>query len=178
MGGLACGTILVWVRCGFRFWEGGGPCWYGRWVLHDGRGWFSRHHAVLVRLTQTVVKRLGVERVKGMPYHPESQGAVERENDATKAGLAKMIAMNFGGIQELDGTRWTPLLPLVIANRNATPRRKLLGQTPHFVLHGRPAPIAAGGGIPRTAPVDPRTLAELQDRIVEKQRTEKDKARN
>jgi len=120
---------------------------------------------------------MGTERVKGMPYHPESQGQVERENQTTKAALAKLIADDYKGLQDLDATTWVCLLPLVISNRNATPRRKLMNQTPYFVLHGKAAPLSDQGGVGRAtvASVDPRTISDLHQRIAEKQRSEKEK---
>ena len=105
---------------------------------------------------------------------------MERENRDIKNILMKVIQEDASGIQpddQEDGTTWAVYLPQLIAIRNASPRRLLGGQTPHFMMFGQHSPvtIAAAAGAPLMA-VSPElhtTLlvqaAELQRKMKEKQ---------
>jgi len=129
--------------------------------------------------SQDVIQTLGAQHARGVPYHPESQGKVERENQTVKNMLNKMIMEDFGGLQPEEaehGTMWAPYIPLIAARRNATPRRSLLGQTPYFVLYGKHSPITtdAAAGAPMAA-VSPELHAKLVTLLADSQRKMKEK---
>ena len=105
---------------------------------------------------------------------------MERENRDIKNILMKVIQEDAFGIQpedQEDGTTWAVYLPQLIAIRNASPRRLLGGQTPHFMMFGQHSPvtIAAAAGAPLMAvspELHPTLLvqaAELQRKMKEKQ---------
>jgi len=118
-----------------------------------------------------------MKHIKGLPYHPQCQGKVERENRVVKAMLNKAIMDDVGGLQPAtaaDGTAWAIYIPKICAFRNATPRRSLKGQTPYFVLRKQHSPLSvlAAGGAPLAA-VDPALHAALVISLAESQRKAK-----
>jgi len=120
---------------------------------------------------------MGMKHVKGMPYHPQCQGKVERENRVVKSMLNKAVLDDVGGLQPDEaemGTAWAMYVPQICALRNATPRRSLQGQTPYLVLRKQHSPLtlAAAGGAPMAA-VDPVSHALLVSALAESQRKAK-----
>ena len=79
-----------------------------------------------------VCLRLGIEQVFTSPYHPQTNGMVERFNGTLKRMLAKMIS------QKQDD--WDDYLPYVLAAYRMTPIPEL-GVSPYELMHGWKAPI-------------------------------------
>ena len=79
-----------------------------------------------------VCLRLGIEQVFTSPYHPQTNGMVERFNGTLKRMLAKMISQ-----QQTD---WDDYLPYVLAAYRMTPIPDL-GVSPYELMFGWKAPI-------------------------------------
>ena len=126
------------------------------------------------------VDEIGSQQVRGQPYNPQAQGKVERENQTIKNMLKRLIMEDKGGLQPEEasqGTSWAIYLPKIIAMRNSSPRRSLLGQTPYFMMHGKHSPytVAAAAGVPLPA-VNPLLHAALMVKAAEFQRKSKEQS--
>ena len=84
---------------------------------------------------QQLSKYVGIDLRNHCAYHPQSGGAVERENGTLKNKLAKAAADT--------GMSWLKVLPLVLLAMRGRTRVKV-GLSPYEVLMGRPMPMGTG----------------------------------
>ena len=76
-----------------------------------------------------VTRNQGAKKIEGAPYHPQSQGIVERKNRTVKSKFMKLL-------QESENqTRWTEILPTVLENENNV-RSEATNNTPSLLLRG------------------------------------------
>ena len=97
---------------------------------------------------QELCRRLGVDKTRTTPYHPQSDGMVERFNRTLKDMVAKYVQGN--------GSNWDVIAPASCFAYN-TSKHAVTGFTPFFLVHGREARLpvdVATGGHYRVAPVD------------------------
>ena len=81
-------------------------------------------------LMQSLVQTFKINKIKTSPYHPMSNGTVERFHKDMNAMLRKFCSEN--------KNLWEEYIPHVLmANRNTINNRS--GHTPFFILHGRDA---------------------------------------
>ena len=73
-------------------------------------------------------KALGIRRARTTPYHPSSNGAVERLHRTLHAGLSHYVNSSH--------TNWDEVLPFFLMAYRATPNITT-GYSPFFLLHGR-----------------------------------------
>ena len=79
---------------------------------------------------QELCKRLGIQKTRTTPYHPQSDGMVERFNRTLKDMVAKYI--------RLDGSDWDEVIGATVFAYN-TSKHSTTGYTPFFLAHGREA---------------------------------------
>ena len=103
---------------------------------------FVRQHGVPVRLhtdqgkqfdsdlMHNLCQKLGIEKSRTTPYHPQADGLIERFNRTLKERLGRYIASN--------DREWEDFLPQVEFAYNSS-RHSSTGFTPYFLLHGREA---------------------------------------
>ena len=84
------------------------------------------------KVFQSMCRMLGVNKTRTTPYHPQSDGMVERYNRTLKDMLSKVIADN-----QNDWDEWLP--HVLLAYRTAV--HSSTGVTPHRMLFGREARI-------------------------------------
>ena len=72
-------------------------------------------------------KALGIRRARTTPYHPSSNGVVERLHKSLHAGLSHYVNSH---------TNWDEVLPFFLMAYRATPI-VTTGYSPFFLLHGR-----------------------------------------
>ena len=100
-------------------------------ILTDNGGNFT------AAVTEELLKHLQCSHITSSPYHPQSNGMVERANGIIKKVLDKIAAGK-------SKTRWKELLPaMLMAVRTA--KHTALGVSPYHLLFGREArtPVAA-----------------------------------
>ena len=83
-------------------------------------------------LLKEITQLLGIEKVIGTAYHPQSQGAVERCNRSLKEMLMHYV-------QE-DPRQWDRFIPFVMQAYNTSPSATTLF-TPYFLFFGREAKL-------------------------------------
>ena len=90
-------------------------------------------------LFEDVCKYLSIFKEYTTPYHPQTDGLVERFNHT----LASMISMYVSNKQD----DWDQWIPFVVFAYNST-MQSSLGETPHFLLYGQdpklPIDVALG----------------------------------
>ena len=79
-------------------------------------------------LLRELYKMLGVQPIKTTPYHPQTDGLVERFNQTLKSMLNKVIAE--------DGRNWDTLIPYVLFAYREVPQAST-GFSPFELLYGR-----------------------------------------
>ena len=82
------------------------------------------------QLIQSLCQELGIAKTRTSPYHPQSDGMVERFNRTLKRELGKRLAQAAG--------EWDQVLGQVELAYNTTPHSST-GFTPFFLVHGREA---------------------------------------
>ena len=85
-------------------------------------------------IIQTLCKVLGINKTRTTPYHPQSDGLIERFNRTLKDQLGKLLLQN-------DGT-WEDYLGYVEFAYN-TATHSTTGFSPYFIINGRDARIPA-----------------------------------
>ena len=88
-------------------------------------------------VTEELLKHLQCSHIKSSPYHPQSNGMVERLNGVLKKTMDKIA----GG---KSGKEWKQYLPAVLMALRNTPHTAL-GVSPYHLMFGRGArsPVAA-----------------------------------
>lgn len=82
------------------------------------------------QVIQTLCQRMGIRKTRTTPYHPQSDGMVERFNRTLKRELGKRLSEA--------GSSWDHILGQVELSYNTTPHSST-GYTPFFLVHGREA---------------------------------------
>ena len=100
-------------------------------------------------LFQALCRILGIEKTHTTPYHPQSDGLVERFNRTLEDMLCKVVETNH--------KNWDDCLPLVMmAYRSSI--HETTGKSPVRMMLGRdiqfPVDLMLGKGIPETQSVD------------------------
>ena len=90
-------------------------------VSDQGKG-FTGH------LISNLCELYGVQKLKTLPYHAQSNGQVERMN--------QMIIRMIGNLEQDKKARWSEHLPEMLAAYNGT-RSAVTGYSPYFLLFGR-----------------------------------------
>jgi hypothetical protein len=86
---------------------------------------------------EKVTESCGAKRIKGRPYHPQSQGVVERKNQTIFKKLVKLA--------ESHPNEWAREVPRVVVNENNQVARTT-GVRPHLLLWGYDHESFPGGG--------------------------------
>lgn len=97
---------------------------------------------------QELCRRLGIQKTRTTPYHPQSDGMVERFNRTLKDMVAKYVRGN--------GYNWDLIVPASCFAYN-TSKHVVTGYTPFFLVHGREARLPvdeATGRESRLVPVE------------------------
>jgi transposase InsO family protein len=79
------------------------------------------------------MESLGVTVINSSPYHPQSQGRVERLNGTFEIQLSKMVA-------EAGGKRWIDHLPQLVQEYNCT-KHATTNRTPYEAMFARAPPV-------------------------------------
>ena len=130
-------------------------CRYGVCLeFHSDRG--SNYES---KAFNTVCEMFGILKTRTTPYHPRSDGMVERFNRTLQAMLANLVAEN-----QRD---WDDHLPYVMmAYRSA--KHESTGESPNYLMFGRevrlPLDLITGSEPPEPVKAD-RFVLELQDRL-------------
>ena len=99
-------------------------------------------------------RRLGVEKTRTTPYHPEGDGMVERFNRTLKAMVSKYI--------DPQGSNWDrDVGALMLAYNSST--HSTTGYTPYFLVYGREVRLPGDALLSPPAPVIP-VQSFLEDR--------------
>ena len=107
------------------------------------------------RLFQAMCERLGIKKTRTTPYHPESDGMVERFNRTLKDMVSKYI--------DKEGLHWDEEVKAYAMAYNSSVH-STTGYTPYFLVHGfepRMPLDAAYGPPPEAVPV----RSYLEDRL-------------
>ena len=98
---------------------------------------------------QELCRQLGIQKTRTTPYHPQSDGMVERFNRTLKDMVAKYVKGN--------GSNWDAIVPASCFAYN-TSKHAVTGYTPFFLVHGRearlPVDVVTGIETTRLVPVD------------------------
>ena len=89
---------------------------------------------------QELCRRLGISKTRTTPYHPQSDGMVERFNRTLKDMISKYL--------KLDGSNWDDVVGAVTFAYN-TSKHSVTGYTPFFLAHGREARLPVDSLIQR-----------------------------
>ena len=110
------------------------------------------------RLVKELMHRLGIKKTRTTPYHPQSDGMVERFNRTLEALLTITVKDN----QE----DWDVQAPMVASAYRATTHSST-GFTPNFMMWGREAtlPIDVAYGLPSTENVNQDYLGGMLENI-------------
>ena len=101
-------------------------------------------------------KNLNVKMIQSRPYHPQSQGKVERSHRA----LRKKIAFDFGHLRK-SGVNWAKQLKEYQKLQNEESMEALANKSPFVVFYGRKS-NAVLNHIPGGRCVRERTFAKVQ----------------
>ena len=93
---------------------------------------------------QELCKRLGILKTRTTPYHPQSDGMVERFNRTLKDMVAKYV--------QSDGSDWDEVAGPVAFAYN-TSKHAATGYTPFFLVHGREARLPVDSLVERVQEV-------------------------
>lgn len=107
---------------------------------------------------QTLCRRLGIQKTRTTPYHPQSDGMVERFNRTMKDMLAKCI--------DSDGTNWDQQTAALAMAYNSS-KHASTGFSPFFLAYGRevraPAKAMLSAAPP---PITIRTFVADRERLL------------
>ena len=114
-------------------------------------------------LFQELCRLLGIEKTRTTPYHPQSDGLVERANRTVQNVLAAYVSDHQGD--------WDCFLAQTQLAYN-TSQHSPTGYTPYFLLFGREARLplsilADSPSPPEVAQTLPEYVVDLRDRLVE-----------
>ena len=91
---------------------------------------------------QELCNRLGISKTRTTPYHPQSDGMVERFNRTLKDMVSKYL--------KFDGSDWDDKVGPVTFAYN-TSKHSVTGYTPFFLVHGREARLPVDSLLQRSA---------------------------
>ncbi len=97
-----------------------------RAILNDNGTHFT------ATMMEELIKRIGATHLYSTPYHPATNGQIERYNATMDAKIASLCNTN--------RTDWDEQLPFVTFNYNTT-IHATTGQIPFNLMHGRPATL-------------------------------------
>lgn len=103
------GPFVAWLRGLFEYYKSSDGTPVPR-ILHADNG-----GAFVSDELKALCAEFGVKIVHGLPYHPQSQGKVERQNGVIKKKFVALMAE-----LELVSDSWYELLPSLVAKMNAT----------------------------------------------------------
>ncbi len=82
---------------------------------------------------KTFMKIFNIAHKRSLPYHPQTNGMIERMNQTLKRKLA--IAAEEQHLNLFEGDIWTSLIPAIVFSYNST-KNVMTGHSPHELIYG------------------------------------------